>query len=141
LTLSVPGIAFGAGNDEKARSMRVAFRVMFGLLLAMSACAGSAQEPIVRIRPIYPDAAVAQRITGQVTVAFTIGEGGVVQNLAVLDSSARVFDDAVIAAVQKWRYAEEAAGSSLSEAIVFTPADLEVELANRGRRSANPRDR
>ena len=121
--------------------MRVAFRVMFGLLLAVLAYAGSTQEPILRIRPIYPDAAVAQRITGQVTVAVTIGEGGVVQNLAVLDSSARIFDDAVIVAVQKWRYAKEAAGSSLTETIEFTPADLEVELANRGRRSANPRDR
>jgi TonB family protein len=121
--------------------MRLGLKVIFGVLLAGLTGAGSAQEPIVRVKPTYPDAAVEQRITGHVTVEFAIGEGGIVRDLVVIDSSAKIFDDAVIAALRKWRYAKDAAGSSLSETIEFTMADLKVELANRRQRSSNPQNR
>jgi TonB family protein len=121
--------------------MRSGLNLGFALLLAGLTTAASSQEPIVRIKPLYPDAAVAQRITGYVKVELAIGEGGVVQDLAVVESSAKIFDDAVIAALRKWRYAKDAAGSSLSETIEFTIADLEVELAKRNQRSSNSQDR
>jgi protein TonB len=61
--------------------------------------------PLVRIDPEYPPRAKQQGIGGYVTVEFTISPSGTVQDLRVIDSQpAYVFDEAVLAAVRRWRY-------------------------------------
>src|SRR5262245_35508862 len=111
---------------------RFAYIVICGLLLAVLSSASSAQEPIVRTKPRYPDAAVEQRLTGYVFAEFVVGEGGVVKDVDVAESRTKIFDDAVIEAIEKWRYAEDAVGNDLVEKIEFTAADLEAELVSRG---------
>jgi TonB family protein len=130
-----------ATSNQEATIVRLALKIIFGLLIAALAGDSFAQAPIVKVKPVYPSAAVEQRITGHVTVEFTIGEGGIVRDPVVVESSAQIFDDAALSALRKWRYAKDAAGSNLSETIEFTTADLEVELANRGQRSSNPQKR
>jgi protein TonB len=61
--------------------------------------------PLVRIDPEYPPRAKQQGIGGYVTVEFTISPSGAVQDLRVIESQpAYVFDEAVLAAVRRWRY-------------------------------------
>jgi TonB family protein len=64
----------------------------------------SAPEPIVRIRPRYPEAAIAQRLRGHVTVDFVIGEQGVVDDVQVIEFSNGVFEEAAVEAIRRWRY-------------------------------------
>ena len=88
-------------------------------------------KPIIRIKPRYPQAAIEQRVTGHVTVEFTIGEVGAVRDLVVIDSSATIFDDAAVEAFRRWRYAQDprVVGQRVRETMEFTIADLEAELS------------
>jgi protein TonB len=61
--------------------------------------------PLVRIDPEYPPRAQQQGVEGYVIVEFTISPSGTVQDLRVVESKpAYVFDQAVLAAVRRWRY-------------------------------------
>jgi protein TonB len=61
--------------------------------------------PLVRIDPEYPPRAQQQGLEGYVIVEFTISPSGTVQDLHVIESQpAYVFDQAVLAAVRRWRY-------------------------------------
>ena len=60
---------------------------------------------IVRIAPIYPDRARARGVEGYVVVAYDIGTNGSVVEPHVIDSSPeRIFDQAALDAVMKWKY-------------------------------------
>ena len=55
--------------------------------------------------PEYPPNAFAKRISGSVTVAFTVDAKGETQDILVVTANPPgVFDRAVIAAVKRWRY-------------------------------------
>lgn len=69
------------------------------------AAATSSPVPIVRTVPAYPPAARRFDLEGAVTVSFYIGEDGRVERAQILDSTADVFDDAVLRALGTWRYA------------------------------------
>jgi protein TonB len=61
--------------------------------------------PLVRIDPEYPPRAQQQGIEGYVIVEFTITSSGTVEDLRVIESKPPyVFDEAVLAAVRRWRY-------------------------------------
>ena len=64
-----------------------------------------AGEPrlMVRLAPRSPEAAVKARMSGHVTLEFTIGEGGV-RDIVVIDSSDPIFHEEAIASVGMWRY-------------------------------------
>lgn len=65
-----------------------------------------AKEPKIKFMPQYPAEAAARKIEGYVTLSYTIGRDGSVQNLKVVDSSpANVFDEAAKTAVSKWAFA------------------------------------
>lgn len=62
--------------------------------------------PIVRIEPRYPKEAVEKGIEGHVDLSFVITNDGKTANIEVLDSQpAGVFEEVVVAAVERWRYA------------------------------------
>ena len=64
--------------------------------------------PTLRIPPIYPQQALNQGIEGIVTVEFTIGTDGSVKNPRIIKARPeKVFDDAVLQAIQKWKYPPE----------------------------------
>ncbi|RUO66977.1 TonB family protein [Idiomarina ramblicola] len=61
--------------------------------------------PIVRIAPSYPKKAVEDNIEGYVDLSFTISNDGSTTDISVVDSEpAGIFDEAVIAALERWRY-------------------------------------
>lgn len=61
--------------------------------------------PVVRVAPMYPQRALANGVEGWVRVRFTISETGAVTDAMVVESSpTRVFDDAALTAIARWRY-------------------------------------
>ena len=58
---------------------------------------------MLRLAPRYPEAAVKARISGHVTLEWTIGEHGA-QDILVVESSDPVFNEEAIATVRVWRY-------------------------------------
>lgn len=69
--------------------------------------------PIVRINPSYPAEAAAAGIEGFVEVSFVVNARGETEQVQVLRSQPEnTFDDAVIAAVKRWRYAPQATPNS-----------------------------
>ena len=54
--------------------------------------------------PQYPYAAKSAGLSGTVTVEFTVDENGAVRDPHVVSSTDRVFDDATVRAVAKWRF-------------------------------------
>ncbi len=63
-------------------------------------------EPRIKFLPQYPADAAAQKIEGYVTLSFRVSKDGSVQNLKVTESSPpQIFDEAALAAVKKWSFA------------------------------------
>ena len=80
----------------------------------------SEATPIVRINPSYPTTAAEQGIEGQVTLSFSITTDGKVSDVEVVESQPQgVFDEAAVAALQKWRYHPEHAGAGHKVALAF----------------------
>lgn len=61
--------------------------------------------PTLRIPPIYPLRALRSGIEGVVTVEFTIAIDGSVKNAVVVKAKPpKIFDNAVLKAISKWKY-------------------------------------
>src|SRR5690606_25492328 len=66
---------------------------------------GGGLAPLIEVTPTYPPAALARRVSGHVDVEFTVTPEGAVQNARVTGAEpAGVFDQAALAAVQRFRY-------------------------------------
>lgn len=64
--------------------------------------------PLQTVIPVYPRTALNQGIEGEVTVSFTVAADGTVIDVKILDAQPRrVFDRAVLNAVQDWRYSPQ----------------------------------
>lgn len=65
-------------------------------------------EPTVRIQPQYPPRALRAGIEGSVTVEFTIDTDGSVKDPEIVDADPpRIFDDAVLRAIRRWKFEPE----------------------------------
>jgi protein TonB len=95
-----------------------------------SASSQTAQEPILRagnlvlihrVEPQYPVRAIQQRITGSVTVKFTVEPDGSVSGPTVTKAEPRrgIFDDAALRAVLKWKFKPIPAATETSVTLVF----------------------
>jgi len=81
------------GNDNVAGSSRPEF------------VDSSELEQLVSIEPVYPTAAMRDRVTGWVTLEFTVTPTGGVRDILVTDSEPyAVFDAAATKAVSQWRF-------------------------------------
>jgi protein TonB len=61
--------------------------------------------PVVKVAPVYPQAARKERIEGFVVVEFSVGSNGLTQQARVVEASPPdIFDRAALAAVSKFRY-------------------------------------
>lgn len=76
-----------------ARHDGTVFRVNDGPLVA-----------IVRVQPIYPAVAEARGLEGWVLVEFDVRPDGGVANAIVVDSSSRIFENAALNAVYRFRF-------------------------------------
>jgi protein TonB len=63
-------------------------------------------KPKRRVAPVYPYSAKRQRITGKVVARFLVNSKGEVSRVKIVSSEPQgVFDDSVLAALEKWRFA------------------------------------
>ena len=63
-------------------------------------------QPLVRVEPRYPAAAVRDGIEGWVRLRFTINEIGGVEDIEIIEAEPRrVFDREARQALRRWRYA------------------------------------
>lgn len=60
--------------------------------------------PVIRINPEYPVTAMERNLEGWVKVQFTITASGSVKDARVVESSSRIFESAVLKAIERWRY-------------------------------------
>ena len=56
------------------------------------------------VRPLYPQSALIRELEGRVIVQFRVNERGTVEDIAVVESTHKVFEGAAINAVAKFRY-------------------------------------
>ncbi len=65
-------------------------------------------EPVIEVEPVYPPTAQTQGLDGYVELSFSVTPFGIVQGAQVTASEPEgVFNDAAIAAVNRWRYAQD----------------------------------
>jgi len=87
--------------------------------------------PLVRINPEYPQRALREGIEGWAQVQFTITGTGTVTDVVVVESSPpRIFDDAAVKAVSRWRYNPKVEGAVAVERVgvqTILRFDLEEE--------------
>lgn len=100
-----------AGLDVKVGSNAIpSLRHILGISRVKPAAPEIATNlvPTIRIPPIYPQQALNQGIEGIVTVEFTIATDGSVKNPQIVKARPeKVFDDAVLTAIRKWKYPPE----------------------------------
>jgi len=60
--------------------------------------------PLQRIPPVYPARAKERGLEGWVQIEFTISKIGTVSDARVVKSSHRVFEEAALRAIRKWKY-------------------------------------
>ncbi len=61
--------------------------------------------PLYATALIYPKEAMAKKLTGEVTVNFTVDQRGFVKAEQVTGKGNKAFDEAALAAIRTWRYA------------------------------------
>jgi TonB family protein len=65
------------------------------------------------VEPDYPRSASARRLAGWVDVAFTVKQSGKTEDVRVVSAEPPgVFDDAALAAVRRWRFADAGVGTA-----------------------------
>lgn len=77
--------------------------------------------------PEYPQSALTQRISGAVTLEYTVDTRGETRDVHVVEASPPgVFDQAAIAAVKRWRYAPRVVNGAAVEVPVKTRVRFEL---------------
>ena len=75
-------------------------------------------QPIVRVKPDYPQPLLTRGVEGWVQVQFTITATGAVKDAFVVDASPRsVFDAAALKAIARWRYNPRIEGGTAVERV------------------------
>lgn len=65
---------------------------------------------MVRVRPVYPTAAEQRELSGYAVVQFDVLTDGTVANVAIVESSNRIFERSSIRAAQKMRFKPKVIG-------------------------------
>ena len=105
-------IAIGMGTG-----LTVDVKGMLGGPMAVSTGGSDrAEMPLVRVEPVYPPRALAQRLEGWAVVEFTITAAGTTKDVRAVESQPPgVFDVAVVKAVQSWKYNPKVEGGNAIE--------------------------
>lgn len=81
-------------------------------------------DVVSSVQPAYPRDALRDGVSGEVTVAFTVNADGSVSGASVVSSNPRrVFDNAALEAIRKWRF--EAPGEAVNgrRTFAFNPGN------------------
>lgn len=103
----VPKMAFASGSVESNVAQLNPTVDASGAMSKLSLSAGSDRDtiPLVRVPPEYPMRALSRGVEGWVIVQFTITGSGSVKDAVVIDSKPkRIFDDAAVKAILRYRY-------------------------------------
>ncbi len=106
-TPEVPRMAISAASNVDSNVATLAPRVDASSAMSkMSLSAGSDRDtiPLVRVPPDYPPRALSRGLEGWVQVQFTITGTGSVKDAVVVKSSSKLFEDAAIKSILRWRY-------------------------------------
>lgn len=106
---TAPDLAPPDLGESFSNSINIALarpRVEFGANISGTGISVSDGEylPIVKVAPVYPMRALQRRMEGYVIVEFVVTASGSVSDIAVVESSAPLFEQAAIEAAQKFRY-------------------------------------
>lgn len=82
--------------------------------------AGQGPGLVKKVEPVYPPIARTARVEGTVVVDAVILKDGSVSEVKILSSSNKMFDQAVIEAIQKWRYTPGSQDVILTVSVNFT---------------------
>ena len=102
-----PRMAFSAADSMESNVVNIAPTVDAGSAISkMSLSAGSDRDtiPLVRVTPDYPQRALLIGLEGWVKVQFTITEIGSVKDVVAIKSSNKIFEEAAVKAILRWRY-------------------------------------
>jgi periplasmic protein TonB len=105
-TPEVPRMAFSSGSVESNVAQITPSVDASGAMSKMSLSAGSDRDtiPLVRVPPDYPQRALSRGLEGWVQVQFTITGTGSVKDVVVVKSSSKVFEEAAVKSIMRWRY-------------------------------------
>lgn len=105
-TPEVPRMAFSAGSVESNVATLTPSVDAGSAMSKMSLSAGSDRDtiPLVRVPPDYPQRAISRGLEGWVQVQFTITGTGSVKDAVVVKSSNRIFEEAALKSILRWRY-------------------------------------
>ncbi|MEM9304414.1 MAG: TonB family protein [Pseudomonadota bacterium] len=80
--------------------------------------------PLVRVVPRYPRQAAIRNIEGQVTIKATVAEDGSVQRAEIVAAEPEgVFDDAALAAIERWQFETSDRAKTVTQVFDFTVND------------------
>ena len=102
----VPRMAFSAGSVESNVATLSPTVDAGSAMSKMSLSAGSDRDtiPLVRVPPDYPQRAISRGLEGWVQVQFTITGTGAVKDAVVVKSSSKIFEEAALKSILRWRY-------------------------------------
>ena len=102
----VPRMAFSSGSVESNVATLTPSVDARSAMSGLSLSAGSDRDtiPLVRVPPDYPPRALNRGLEGWVQVQFTITGTGSVKDAVVVKSSSKVFEEAAIKSILRWRY-------------------------------------
>ncbi len=116
----VPKMAFAAGSvDSNVTQLNPSLDPR-GAMSKLSLSAGSDRDtiPLVRVPPDYPNRALSRGIEGWVIVQFTITGTGSVKDAIVIDSQPKkIFDEAAVKAILRYRYNPKVEGGVAVERV------------------------
>jgi protein TonB len=116
----IPRMAFSSsGVDNNVAQLTPTINTS-GSIGGMELSGGSDTDviPLVRIAPEYPPRALSRGIEGWVQVQFTITETGAVKDAVVVASDPpRIFDEAALRSIARWRYNPKVEGGVAVERI------------------------
>ena len=106
LAPEVPRMAFSSGSVESNVATLTPSVDARGAMSGLSLSAGSDRDtiPLVRVPPDYPPRALNRGLEGWVQVQFTITGTGSVKDAVVVKSSSKVFEEAALKSILRWRY-------------------------------------
>lgn len=116
----IPRISMSAsGVDNNVATLNPTINTA-GAISRMDMSGGSDTDviPLVRIAPEYPPRALSRGLEGWVQVQFTITETGAVKDAVVVASDPpRIFDEAALRSIARWRYNPKVEGGVAVERI------------------------
>lgn len=112
-----------AGEDDQQRADRIRAALDAGTTAALEP-APSELMPLVRVAPQYPRKAAINRLEGEVILTATVThDGRVIEPGVVQSDPPGVFDEAALAAIAKWRFAEQEAPVEITQTFAFNLSD------------------